>query len=296
MDAVTYDTASLESFRTREPDKLKLKANSDEKHKEKNDKRLNKKRQAFGHTAARSSSTLDAVLSAKLALSRQKEVEIYDSHAVDFGKSSKTKLTDEVLQNAFLPRHLRKRASGSDLSNAGSRFRSSSESDGAQLADDGRADCVGESSAIAEPPDGRSRALSIISESEDKRKGSLWSVTGRKERPHDTLDAFVKFRRDNLDRDRRLKQVQARARVLEHKASGEPIVKSLAYRKKIALPLLGEPQTEAKVHVRKKDRLPHKLPKLKNVPKRDARFDKLLSSLVPPEKRRSDFHRRHYTL
>ena len=306
MEDTIHEISAAEAFRTKDPDKRKLKPEIDDKHRQRNEKLLSKKRQSIAIAGTTKLSSTNPLTSGHLALSRQKEVEVFDSHAIDFGQVRKPKTTDAVLDNAFLPRHLRKRLgslqNGHEVNSAPSlrlgHSRLESAIDEVNSADESV--CLEASlKVVNESFDGRKR-MSIISAFNERISGkNSVCIAGGSGEQHDTLESFMKYRRESLDKDERLRRVQEQARVVDTE-SNEPIVKSLAYRKKYTLPPLAEYDAEpAKIHSRKKER--YKLPKLKTAKKvdtrNDPRFEKLLSSLVPQDKRNADFQRRrHYTL
>jgi len=233
-------------------------------------------------------------LATKLALDRQqqKQVEVFDSHAIDF--TAQNKETDDQA-DIFLPRHLKKRQSSQllnlnkiEIENyAGKRQTEDKKNE----TDDREGENV----------------LEVLRNVEDLRRASLaYGILEpqRNSPQHDTLQAYFKFRKENMVKEDRLKKAQAKARLRE---GGDALNSHSVIRKPTGsrnlLPPLREFKSETKLgtktnatnlkdvhYMERRNRERHgKLPKIsRKISKvrdgnigRDPRFQKLISCLVP---------------
>lgn len=292
-----------------------------EKHKQKNQEILERK-QKLANAGRRMSRKISEAethhLPAKLALERQqqKKVEVFDSHAIDF--TAQYKEADDQ-SDIFLPRHLKKRQSSQLLNlnkvkvenNAGKRQTSQT------AADDNENE--------TENGEGEN-VLEVLRNVEDLRRASLaygFLEPQRNSPQHDTLQAYFKFRKENMVKEDRLKKVQAKARLREEDVAANSLTIS---RKPIGsrnvLPPLRKLNSETKlgtktnatelnrVHYKERaNRERHgKLPKISRKKSKardgntgsDPRFQKLISCLVPLSEKTGmspPFTRkRHYTM
>lgn len=273
-----------------------------EKHKQKNQEILERKQKLAngGRRLSRKISEPESHhLATKLALDRQqqKKVEVFDSHAIDF--TAQNKETDDQA-DIFLPRHLKKRQSSQLLNlNKVKEENYAGKGQASQTAAD-------DDENETENREGEN-VLEVLRNVEDLRKASLAYGILEPERnspQHDTLQAYFKFRKENMVKEDRLKKVQAKARLRE----GEEAVNSHSVIRKPSglrnlLPPLhklnGENKLGAKTNATdlkgghykeraNRERL-GKLPKIsRKISKvrdgntgRDPRFQKLISSLVP---------------
>ena len=291
----------------------------DEKHKQRNQEILERKQKLSnaGRKLSRKTSEPESLhLAAKLAFERQqqKKVEVFDSHAIDF--TAQFKETDDQC-NIFLPRHLKKRQSSQSLNlskitvenNAGKRQSNIKDGENdTESAEDGE------------------DVLEVLRNVEDLRKASLaYGVLGpqRNSPQHDTLQAYFKYRKDNMVKEDRLKKVQGKARLKDEvDAATSPNIIRKPIGPRTVLPPLRKLNSETKlktgtngselsdVHYKERvNRERHgKLPKIsrrKNkgrdgITGKDPRFQKLISCLVPLSEKSgispSFTRKRHYTM
>lgn len=298
----------------------------DEKHKQKNQEILERKRKLSnaGWKQSRKVSEPEShQLAAKFAFERQqqKKVEVFDSHAIDFTQHKDTDNQADI----FLPRHLKKRQSTQSLNlnkvkeenNAGDRQASQTTA---------AADVENEKQTIVDGEDGLAELRNV----EDLRRASLThGILGPQRRnspQHDTLRAYFKFRKDNMAKEDRLKRIQSKARLRDSEdepASSPNIIRKPTGSRTI-LPPLNKFNSQSKVKTttdavelnrainnERSNKEPHgKLPKISRKKnkvreegregrKRDPRFQKLISCLVPLSEKSGmspPFSRkRHYT-
>lgn len=290
----------------------------DEKHKQKNQEILERKQKLSnaGRKMSRKISEPESHhLAAKFAMERQrqKKVEVFDSHAIDF--TAHYKESDDQ-SDIFLPRHLKKRQSSQSLNL--SKIKVVGNADKRTAADNGDNE-----SGSAE--DGEN-VLEVLRNVEDLRKASLaYGILEpqRNSPQHDTLRAYFKYRKDNMAKENRLKKVQAKARLKEEQeAENSPSILRKPIGSRTVLPPLRKLKSETKLGTRtnalelndvhnkeRANRERHgKLPKISRRKSkgreenkgRDPRFQKLISCLVPLSEKSGvspPFPRkRHYTM
>ena len=265
-----------------------------EKHKQKNQEILERKQKLAngGRRLSRKISEPESHhLATKLALDRQqqKQVEVFDSHAIDFTAQNK-ETNDQA--DIFLPRHLKKRQS-SQLLNL-NKFKIENIA-GKRQTDDKENETEDLEGEIV---------LEVLRNVEDLRKASLAYGILEPQPQHDTLQAYFKFREENMVKEDRIKKVQAKARLRE---GGDAINSHSVIRKPIGsrnlLPPLRELKSESKlgtetsatdlkgVHYKERrnrerhgklPKISRKISKVRDVnTERDPRFQKLISCLVP---------------
>ena len=284
----------------------------DEKHKQRNQEILERKRKPAiaGRKMSRKISGQESFqIAAKLALERQqqKQVEVFDSHAIDI-----TQFKDTDDSEIFLPRHLKKRQSSQSL-NLNKSITLQFQQPSAQN-DEG-----GEMEEVTESGEGTFEEL--------RRASLAYGILGPQQTSplqHDTLQAYFKFRTDNMAKEDRLKRVQATAKIrnLEEETVNSPssVRKAAVSNSRALLPPLkklsfhGNSDTKSnsvsavyqknKTNVERRGRLP-KIARRKSKGKdgligRDPRFQKLLSSLVPLSDQTEGLtpfsRKRHYTM
>lgn len=284
----------------------------DEKHKQRNQEILERKRKPAiaGRKMSRKISEQESFqIAAKLALERQqqKQVEVFDSHAIDI-----TQFKDTDDSEIFLPRHLKKRQSSQSL-NLNKSNTLQFQQPSAQN-DEG-----GEMEEVTESGEGTFEEL--------RRASLAYGILGAQQTSplqHDTLQAYFKFRTDNMAKEDRLKRVQATAKIrnIEEETVNSPssVRKAAVSNSRALLPPLkklsfhGNSDTKSnsvsavyqknKTNVERRGRLP-KIARRKSKGKdgligRDPRFQKLLSSLVPLSDKTKGLppfsRKRHYTM
>ena len=284
----------------------------DEKHKQRNQEILERKRKVSnaGRKISQRVSDLESQqMAGKFALERQqqKKVEVFDSHAIDI-----TQYKDTDTSETFLPRHLKKRQTSQALLSV-----NKTKTENIFGQNQGTADHEVEDIDDEE-------GLEILRNVEELRRASLaYGILGpqRTSPQHDTLRAYFKFQRENMAKEDRLKKVQAKAKVRE--TEDEAVYSSSMSQRNshTILPPLNKKSSfqnnqEAKIkEVHNKERINigrhAKLPKIarrKNKVKeakeamigRDPRFQKLISCLVPMSDKSGVSHslirKRHYTM
>lgn len=284
----------------------------DEKHKQRNQEILERKRKPAiaGRKMSRKISGQESFqIASKLALERQqqKQVEVFDSHAIDI-----TQFKDTDDSEIFLPRHLKKWQSSQSLNlnkNNTLQFQQPSAQN----------DEEGEMEEVTESGEGTFEEL--------RRASLAYGILGPQQTSplqHDTLQAYFKFRKDNIAKEDRLKRVQAKAKIrnIEEETVNSPssVRKAAVSNSRALLPPLkklsfhGNSDTKSnsvsavyqtnKMSVERRGRLP-KIARRKSKGKdgligRDPRFQKLLSSLVPLSDKTEGLppfsRKRHYTM
>ena len=291
-----------------------------EKHKQKNQEILERK-QKLANGGMRLSHKISEPeshhLAAKLALERQqqKKVEVFDSHAIDF--TAQNKEADDQA-DIFLPRHLKKRQS-SQLLNL-NKVRAENCSGNRQTSQTAADNNENET----EERQGEN-VLAVLRNVEDLRQASLaYGILEpqRNSPQHDTLQAYFKFRKENMVKEDRLKKVQANAKLREQEeAVNLPSVIRKPNGSRNLLPPLCLLNSETKLGTKtnatdfkgvhhkeranreRQGKLPKISRKISKVPEgsngRDPRFQKLISCLVPLTEKSgmsSPFStKRHYT-
>ena len=147
-------------------------------------------------------------MAAKFALKRQqqKKVEVFDSHAIDI-----TQYKDADDSAIFLPRHLKKRQSNQSLNLNKTKVENRI---GQSLYTSQNE--AGDETDGSEDGDGDGDGLEMLCSVEELRRASLacgMFGSQRTSPQHDTLQAYFKFRKDNMAKKDRLKKVQAKARI-----------------------------------------------------------------------------------
>ena len=173
----------------------------DEKHKQRNQEILERKRKPSmaGRKMSRKISGRESFqIAAKLALERQQQekVEVFDSYAIDI-----TQFKDTDDSEIFLPRHLKKRQSSQSLNlkkNNAVQFQQPSAQNDEEF----------EMEGVTEGGEGTVEEL--------RRASLAYGILGPQQTSplqHDTLRAYFKFRKDSMAKEDRLKRVQAEAKI-----------------------------------------------------------------------------------